>query len=108
VTPVNLGPLVAENGGPFPANMLQRNAFRGPGFWNVDLALVKRFFFTERANLQFRVDAQNVFNNATPVINGFSGGVDASNFDPDDPTSNVVTVSKFGRRQLQFGLRFAF
>ena len=24
--------------GPYPADMTERNAFRGPGFWNVDLA----------------------------------------------------------------------
>ncbi len=98
---VDLGGTRANNGGPFPENMTQRNAFRGPGYWNVDLALAKRFFFTERTNLQFRVDAQNVFNNATPVINGFQGGTDIS-------AGNVVTVSKFGRRQLQFGIRLGF
>jgi hypothetical protein len=102
VSPVNLGAFRSDNGGPFPANMLQRNAFRGPGQWNVDLALMKRFFITERANIQLRVDAQNVFNTANAFVNGFSGGVDVSSGDP------VVTVSKFGRRQLQFGLRFAF
>lgn len=106
--PVDLGAARANNGGPFPENMTQRNAFRGPGFWNVDLALAKRFFFTERANIQLRVDAQNVFNNATPVINGFSGATDISGFDPTDPSTSTVTVSKFGRRQLQFGIRLAF
>jgi hypothetical protein len=100
--PVFIGFAQANNGGPYPENMTPRNAFRGPGFWNVDMALMKRFFFTERANLALRVDAVNVFNNATPVLNGFGPGVDISNNDP------VVTVSKFGRRQLQFGLRFEF
>lgn len=108
-TGVDLGGVRANNGGPFPENMTQRNAFRGPGFWNVDLALSKKFFLTERANIQLRIDAQNVFNNATPIINGFNDGTDISNFDPvENPQGNLVTVSKFGRRQLQFGVRFAF
>lgn len=102
LTPVNLGVVAANNGGPFPSNMSQRNAFRGPGFWNVDLALIKRFPITERANIQFRIDAQNVFNHANAFLNGYSNGTDVSTGDP------IVTVSKYGRRQLQFGLRFAF
>jgi hypothetical protein len=107
-TGVNLGAIRANNGGPFPETMTKRNAFRGPGFWDVNLALGKRFFLTERANLQFKVEAYNVFNHANPVINGFGAGVDASGFDPTDPSSTVVTVSKFGRRQLQFAARFTF
>nr|MBA3770245.1 hypothetical protein [Blastocatellia bacterium] len=108
-TGVDLGGTSSQNGGPFPTNMTERNSFRGPGVWNVDLALSKKFFFTERASLQFRVDAINVFNHANAFINGFSGGTDISNFDPvNDPNGNLVTVSKDGRRQLQFGIRFAF
>lgn len=101
-TPVFLGLDVANNGGPFPENMTKRNAFRGPGYWNVDLALMKKFFFNERVNIGVRADAVNVFNNATPVLNAFGVGTDISGQNP------VVTVSKFGRRQLQFGLRLEF
>lgn len=87
-----------ENGF-LPDNMTARNAFRGPGFWNADLALSKRVFFTERVNLQFRIDAQNVFNHANPIIN--TGETDIA-------ATNQVTVSKFGRRQIQFGLKLNF
>lgn len=100
LTPVSIG-VVPSNNGSFPAGMLERNSFREPGFYNIDLALQKKFFFTETTNLQLRIDAVNVTNNATPSVNGFSGGTDVS-------SGNVVTVSKFGRRQLQFGIRFAF
>ena len=87
-----------ENGF-LPSNMTARNAFRGPGNWNVDLALSKRFFFNERMNLQLRVDAQNVFNHANLFVN--TGETDIS-------ASNIVSASKFGRRQIQFGTRFTF
>ncbi len=42
-----------------------RNAFRGPGFWNVDLSLARSFALSqlgERVNLQFRLEMFNVFN----------------------------------------------
>ena len=41
---------------------LGRNAFRGPGATNVDIALAKKFKLRERATLEFRCDAFNVFN----------------------------------------------
>ncbi len=79
--------------------MTQRNAFRGPGNWNVDLSLVKRFFITERVNFQLRAEAQNVFNHANYFLNSGTN---------DIASDNLVTVSKFGRRQLQFSARLTF
>lgn len=105
---VDLGVEAANNGGPFPSTMLERNAFRGPSFWNVDLALQKRFYFNERASLQFRIDAINAFNRANTFINGFSGAADVSSIDPSDPSTGFVTAYKDGRRQVQLGVRFVF
>jgi TonB dependent receptor len=56
--------------GPFPVNMSERNAFRRPGFWNVDSALYKNFRVTERVALQFRFEAYNVFNHANAYVSG--------------------------------------
>lgn len=95
-SPNNIFP--GENGF-LPDNMTPRNAFRGPGNWNVDLALSKRFFLSERSNLQLRIDAQNVFNNANLFVN---------TAETDIFSSSEVTVSKFGRRQIQLGARFTF
>ena len=39
-----------------------RNTFRGPGFFNVDSSLVKRFAITERRALTFRAEAYNLIN----------------------------------------------
>ncbi|HWP83822.1 MAG TPA: TonB-dependent receptor, partial [Terriglobia bacterium] len=42
-----------------------RNAFHGPGFWNVDLSLSRRFLLPrlgERVSLQFRAEFFNLFN----------------------------------------------
>jgi hypothetical protein len=48
--------------GPFPSNMIGRNAFRGPGAWNTDMSLGKKFKLTERFGLDFRAEGFNVFN----------------------------------------------
>lgn len=87
-----------ENGF-LPDNMTARNAFRGPGFWNVDLGLSKRIFFSERANLQLRVEAINAFNRANLFVNGGEADI----FSTDS-----VTAFRDGRRQIQFGARFTF
>ena len=39
-----------------------RNPFRGPGFWNVDMSLMKDFPIRENLQGQFRMDAYNAFN----------------------------------------------
>ena len=48
--------------GPYPANMTARNAFRGPGAWNLDAALSKTFPIHERINLVFRAEGFDIFN----------------------------------------------
>src|SRR5207248_1138645 len=49
--PAVTGPLDPTLGisdfGPYPADMTRRNAFRGPGAWNTDLAVEKKFNLTE-------------------------------------------------------------
>jgi outer membrane receptor protein involved in Fe transport len=60
------------------ASTAGRNAFRAPGLDNLDLALVKRFRFTERANLEFRADMFNALNTL--------------NFGYRSPQDNVTTT----------------
>jgi hypothetical protein len=48
--------------GPWPASMTGRNAFRGPGLWNLDLALSKTFPIHESVNAEFRAEGFNIFN----------------------------------------------
>lgn len=83
--------------GPFPLTMLGRNAFSGPGAWNLDLSLSKKFPLTERVNLEFRAEGYDILNHhnfyqlmvdndqadylnddgsyTTPLILGKKGGV---------------------------------
>ena len=62
--------------GPYPANMTRRNAFRGPGAWNDDLAISKSFKLTERFGLEFRAEGFNVFNHHN--LYAFAGNLDYS------------------------------
>jgi len=48
--------------GPFPAAMLHRGAFVGPGAWNLDASVGKKFKVTERFGLEFRAEGFDVFN----------------------------------------------
>jgi hypothetical protein len=48
--------------GPYPAGMTARNAFRGPGAWNVDAALSKTFPIHEQVNLVFRAEGFDLLN----------------------------------------------
>jgi hypothetical protein len=95
---------------------LGRNALYGPGFTNVDLALVKNTKLAERFNLQFRVDAFDLFNHPNfgqpgPIGNGagavvFSSAT-ATNF--STITSTRFPVADSGSsRQLQLALKLQF
>lgn len=48
--------------GPFPSTMTARNSFRGPGAWNVDVAVSKTFPIHEQINLEFRAEGFDIFN----------------------------------------------
>jgi hypothetical protein len=78
-----------------------RNILRGPGFWNLDTALLKNFKmpWSETQRLQLRWEAFNIFNH-------HSFGL---------PNANVVssafgqiTTSASAPREMQFALRFEF
>ena len=57
--PVNPATLLGQ----FTYGTFGRNALRGPGAFNANLSIAKIFRFHETAELEFRVDAFNVFNN---------------------------------------------
>jgi hypothetical protein len=87
----------AENP-PFPANMSKRNAFRGPGLWNMDGALYKNFRVTEGKQIQLRFEAYNVFNHANLFVSG--GEAEVNN--------GFVPAFFDGRRNIQIAGKFIF
>lgn len=85
--------------GPFPSTMTARNAFRGPGNWNVDLALFKTFRVKEWVTMQFRGEVYNAFNHANLYVSGSE--TDISRY-------AYVPALRNGRRNIQFALRLIF
>jgi hypothetical protein len=77
-----------------------RNTFRGPGFADVDLSLVKKFRITEKTAVAFRAEAYNLANHANFAV----------------PAFNISTPQTFGQitstvsnpRFMQMALRFDF
>lgn len=85
--------------GPFSQAMTARNAFRGPGNWNIDASVGKRIAITERYQLQLRAEAFNLFNHANLFVLG--GQADVSGF-------NTIQASRDGRRNVQLAVKFIF
>jgi hypothetical protein len=83
---------------------LGRNTFLGPGYWAADVSMFKNFHISERWQLQFRVEAFNVFNH--------------TNFQLGDAIAlakNDISDPQFGQaagtgppRNLQLGLKLSF
>lgn len=94
-----------------------RNAFVGPDFKNLDLAIIKNTKVTERITVQFRADAFDLFNHPnygqpTPV----NGGASYLIFTPPTPPASfsTITSTRFptgdsgSSRQLQLALKVKF
>jgi len=73
----------------------------GPGWFNTDASLFKRFLLTERLQGQFRVEAFNFFNHVN--LGNPDGCVDCGN------AGRIFGLApNANMRHLQFGLRFDF
>ena len=105
--------------GPWPANMSARNAFRGPGIWNLDAVVSKTFPLRERVNLEFRAEGFNILNHHNLFLQ--EGLNDVFNWTDLDSQGNVIPsieASKGGignnggandeRRFGQFALKINF
>jgi hypothetical protein len=61
--------------GPWPSTMTGRNAFRGPGIWNLDAVLSKTFPIREGVNLEFRAEGFNVLNHHNLFLQEYNNDV---------------------------------
>ena len=71
----------------------------GPGYWNVDTALIKRVKFKESLNLELRLEAFNVFNHTNFSVDN---ALDINS------TSFGKITSAFDPRILQIAFKFNF
>jgi hypothetical protein len=101
--------------GPFPSNMTHRNAFTGPGAWNLDSALTKTLKVRDRVEMEFRAEGFDALNHHNYYVN-------TTNLYYDGPTTTPLQVTELKgglgsaarggnhdeRRFLQFALRMSF
>jgi hypothetical protein len=99
--------LGASDWGPFPADMTARNAFRGPGAWNVDASLSKTFPIHEQVNLEFRAEGFDILNHHNLYIlavNNDVGNGNAIQAQKGGVAGGVNDERRFG----QFALKVNF
>ncbi|MDZ4797898.1 MAG: TonB-dependent receptor [Bryobacteraceae bacterium] len=78
---------------------LQRRMFYGPGYINLDAAVLKEVRLFENHRMEFRAEAFNVTN--TPSF--YIGDITITS-----ATFGRITSTQSGRRVLQFGLQYRF
>ncbi len=85
---------------------MARGALIGPGYWNVDASLFKRFKFTDHTNMELRVEATNVFNHVALGNPDTTIGVPGN----DNPNAGKITgtADNWQARNLQFAVRLQF
>ena len=90
-----------------------RNIARGPNLWQADLGLSKRIQLTERAQLQFRCEAFNIFNRAQyslPLEEIWLPPTETSpaTIEPQVSTASTTPIGTGTPREIQFALRLEF
>jgi hypothetical protein len=92
--------------------MIGRNAFRGPGAWNLDTAASKNFKLTERFGLTFRAEGFNIFNHHNMYTNTYLVGSTGGPITVTGLKGGLGSLAEGGnndeRRFGQFSLRFSF
>jgi len=97
---------------------LGRNVFKGPGFWNMDIGILKTIPITERVNLQFRTEMFNALNHVnfdnprnasdgTPRVTSLAFGQTCC-VATSVPSSTTVVANGEPNRVIQFALRLSF
>ena len=82
-----------------------RNAFSGPGFFNVDASLFRRVKIGERFTVELRAESFNFTN--TPQYPNPDGGFGNATFG-QITNAGIGSSADGGSRQIQFGLRILF
>jgi hypothetical protein len=95
-------------GGNCPAGFgdVPRNFLRGPGVWQLDMAIAKRFPIKEQLQVDFRAEVFNLFNRA--MYANPDGLISASDFGRIYLPLNTTPVGLGTPRQMQFMLKLRF
>jgi hypothetical protein len=92
------------NFGPY-GPMTPRNAFTGPGFWNVDFGVFKRIRLNETMSIQLRAEFFNIFNHANLYVDYTSPDVASGNV---FARRGVTDTNALERRNTQLAIKFIF
>ena len=87
---------------------VKRNAFMGPGYWNVDLAISRAIRVIGMRMLELRLETFNLFNTfnwGDPAASENSGGQTA-NF--NSGAFGRITTQAGTPRIIQLGIKYAF
>jgi hypothetical protein len=90
---------------PGRAGSLGLTPVSGPGYWNVDLGVIKRTPITEDVNVEFRAEAFNVFNHTNFFLPVDATGLVRQNI--NSSTFGQITQT-FDPRILQFAIKLNF
>jgi hypothetical protein len=91
---------------PYGFVMGSRNNLRGPGFFNLDLAVSKNFPISERMGLKFRAEAYNALNHTNFGLPG--GGAAGSGANINSVNFGRISSTANAAREMQFSLSLEF
>ena len=105
--------IVFQNAVPGTQGNFGQNSITGPGRWSVDMAMGKSVEFMEGKRIDFRVDAQNIFNHPTPSNSQFAWNARFTqiynpNFGLNSTQPMGYLSSKGGHRTFQAKVRISF
>jgi hypothetical protein len=100
------GSVILQNPRPGTRGTLGQRVVEGPGRWRFDASMGKAFRISESKDLQFRIDARNVFNHPEPNTAGNSLIMDINNTSFGRITGANAKLPS--ARELQAQLRFSF
>jgi len=105
-TPGTPDPLYPGGNCPSGFGDVPRNFLRGPGAWQLDLALARSIALTGQLKMNFRAEMFNVFNHAD--YTNPNGLISASDFGKIYLPLNTTPVGLGTPRQIQFMLKLTF
>jgi hypothetical protein len=91
--PISCFPNGISDWGPFASTMTARNAFRGPGAWNVDASLSKTFPIHEQVNVEFRAEGFDILNHHNLYVLMASNYLDTSQ--AGNPVGDTLSAGPF-------------
>jgi len=109
------GDLVMRNALPGEVGNFTPNSLIGPGRWSLDMAMSKAVEFMEGKKIEFRFDAQNIFNHPTPSYGGARSNARFTSIGNPNLTLTGSTENSFGlldrkggHRTFQAKIRLSF